>query len=183
MTFNIRGMRSVQAEEIVSAIVDKNPDVVLFHDVDTDKQRSGLVQIDYIRRRVDEETRKARGSCFSSDVVFGAEVRTSANAIMTRNGFTIAAGEEVEAVPVRTRDNGRVRLSDVPPALVAVVKAPSGHSFSIVSTMDQSNVPNLTRQAREQSRTVLTPSAVLIDDQSVSAATNVEVKLSELTLS
>lgn len=179
MTFNIKGLRAQKADEIVAVIVEKNPDVVLFHAVDTDKQRSGLVQIDYIRRRVDEETRNARGSCPASDVVFGAELGTSANAIMTRNGFRIAAGEEVESVPSRTRDHGRLKLSDLPPSLVAMVKAPSGHSFSVVSTSDQSNVSGLTRMAREQSRSVLAPSAVLIDDPRITDS----LRLSELTLS
>ena len=171
LTFNIKGIGGAGLEEIIKAIVEKNPDVVLFHDVDTNKERSGLLQIDFIRRRVEEETRNARGSCQSSDVVFGAELRTSASAIMTRNGFTIAAGEEVESIPLRAVGHGRLRLSEVAPVLVAMVKAPTGELFSIVSTSllpdavtEPSALNALTRMARAQARTVQQPSAILLDD-------------------
>lgn len=180
ITFNIKGLQADGVEEIARLIVEKNPDVVFFHEVDTDKQRKGLQQIDLIRRRVDAQTREARGSCPASDVVFGAEVGTTAHAIMTRNGFTISAGEEVETVPDRAKSNGRLRLSEVPPALVAMVKAPFGKVFSVVSTTDHSAAPVLTRLAKEQSRSMLSPRAVLVDDLRGGAVDGV---LAELTLS
>lgn len=157
MTINIRGLRGIpgegfdkaQADKIVALIVRENPDVVMFQEVDRNTARGGsLDQVEYIRSRVDEATKKLGKPLSGSDTAFGASLtrltaadgsRTGqyGNAILTRNGFTIDGGATAD--PARLAQDtferdGVQRRSEARTALVSTVRTPDGRPFTVIST-------------------------------------------------